>query len=90
MLSRSGDGDTLSLTQTSCFYVLCREEKYFSIRAFSAAQRRAAYERLGGPVCREHAGMEADQIAPWARSDKTEPANCQTLCREDNRRKGAI
>jgi len=76
-------------------YVLTRDEKYLAIRTFSEAQRRGAYERQGGicPRCGQHfeiGGMEADHITPWSRGGKTNAGNCQMLCREDNRRKGAI
>jgi hypothetical protein len=76
-------------------YVLTRDEKHLAIRAFTPAQRREAYERQGGicPVCGKHYeidGMEADHITPWSQGGKTNAANCQMLCREDNRRKGAI
>jgi hypothetical protein len=76
-------------------YVLTRDEKYLAIRAFTPAQRREAYERQGGicPRCGRHFeidGMEADHITPWSQGGKTNAANCQMLCRDDNRRKGAI
>lgn len=76
-------------------YVLTREEKHLAIRAFTEAQKREAYERQAGicPVCRSHFEineMEADHITPWSEGGKTNAANCQMLCREDNRRKGAI
>jgi hypothetical protein len=76
-------------------YVLTHEEKYLAIRAFTPAQRREAYERQGGicPMCSNHfeiEGMEADHSTPWSKGGKTNAANCQMLCLEDNRRKGAI
>ena len=76
-------------------YVLTRDEKYLSIRQFTEAQRRAAYERQGGicPKCGKHyeiAEMEADHITPWSKGGKTSAENCQMLCLDDNRRKGAI
>jgi hypothetical protein len=76
-------------------YVLTRDEKYLSIRAFSEGQRRSAYERQGGicPRCGDQfeiGGMEADHITPWSQGGKTSADNCQMLCLEDNRRKGAI
>jgi hypothetical protein len=76
-------------------YVLTRDEKYLAIRNFTEAQKREAYERQGGicPICRKHweiGEMEADHITPWSQGGKTNAANCQMLCREDNRRKGAI
>lgn len=76
-------------------YVLTRDEKYLSIRQFSEAHRREAYERQGGicPKCGKHfefGKMEADHITPWSKRGKTNGANCQMLCLEDNRRKGAV
>jgi hypothetical protein len=76
-------------------YVLTRDEKYLSIRQFTEAQRREAYERQVGicPKCGKHfeiGEMEADHITPWSKGGKTNAANCQLLCLEDNRRKGAI
>ncbi|MGH7722091.1 MAG: HNH endonuclease family protein [Candidatus Dormibacteria bacterium] len=76
-------------------YVLSRDEKYLAIRAFTEAQRREAYERQEGlcPKCGRHFEideMEADHITPWSTGGKTNAANCQMLCLEDNRRKGAV
>jgi len=31
--------------------------------------------------------MEADHVKPWREGGKTIPANCQMLCKDDNRRK---
>ncbi len=74
-------------------YVLTRKEKYLSIRAFSDAQRQAAYERQHGicPICGGHfelAEMDADHIKPWSEGGHTLMENCQMLCKECNRRKG--
>lgn len=76
-------------------YVLTRDEKYLSLRQFSEQMRRAAYERQAGicPKCGKHFEihkMEADHTTPWSRGGKTNADNCQMLCLEDNRRKGAI
>jgi len=76
-------------------YVLTRDEKHLAIRAFTPAMRRAAYERQGGicPKCNKHfeiEGMEADHITPWSKGGRTNADNCQMLCLDDNRRKGAI
>jgi hypothetical protein len=74
-------------------YVLDGRERHLNIRQFSPNQRREAYERQGG-VCAECGEtfdldlMEADHITPWHEGGRTEAANCQMLCREDNRRKG--
>ena len=76
-------------------YLLTRDEKYLSIRPFSPAHRRRAYERQAGicPRCGKHfeiGEMEADHITPWSKGGNTDADNCQMLCLEDNRRKGAV
>jgi hypothetical protein len=78
-------------------FVLTRDEKHLAIRAFSDAMRRAAFERQGGicPQCPtdkhyELDEMEADHITPWSKGGRTSAENCQMLCLEHNRRKGAI
>lgn len=76
-------------------YVLTRQEKYLSIRAFTDKMKREAYERQNGicPACGKHfdiSEMEADHITPWVEGGKTLAENCQMLCRDDNRRKGKI
>ena len=73
-------------------YVLNRKEKHLNIRSFTPNQKREAYERQKGMcvVCKEKfdiGEMEADHITPWHEGGKTDPVNCQMLCREDNRRK---
>ena len=73
-------------------YILTRKEKYLSIRAFTDAQKLAAYERQGGICCdcKQHfelSQMEADHITPWHLGGRTIPENCKMLCRECNRRK---
>lgn len=74
-------------------YVLTREEKYLSIRAFTDNMKREAYERQAGicVACGKHFElheMEADHITPWVEGGATTAANCQLLCRDDNRHKG--
>ena len=73
-------------------YILTRKEKYLSIRAFTPAQKLAAYERQMGfcADCGQHfdlSQMEADHITPWHLGGKTVAENCQMLCRDCNRRK---
>ncbi len=73
-------------------YVLTRNEKYLSIRAFTDKQKREAYERQKGICvkCKKHfeiGEMEADHITPWHEGGKTNSENCQMLCKDDNRRK---
>jgi Protein of unknown function DUF262/HNH endonuclease len=71
-------------------YVLTRNEKYLSIRAFTDKQKRESYERQKGicPKCGvefELNEMEADHITPWHEGGKTITENCQMLCKHDNR-----
>ena len=73
-------------------YVLSKNEKYLSLRAFTPSQKRSAYERQNGvcPVCGKHFAieeMEADHITPWHEGGKTIPENCQMLCKDCNRHK---
>lgn len=73
-------------------YVLTRDERCLSIRAFTDKQKREAYERQRGfcPKCSkkyELSDMEADHITPWHEGGKTIPENCQMLCKLDNRLK---
>ncbi|MCX6740154.1 MAG: DUF262 domain-containing protein [Candidatus Parcubacteria bacterium] len=78
-------------------YVLTRQEKYLSIRAFTDKMKREAYERQKG-ICPHCKGenkkkkwgieeMEADHIKPWHEGGKTISANCQMLCKLCNRTK---
>uniref|UniRef100_UPI0039A73857 HNH endonuclease family protein n=1 Tax=Ornithobacterium rhinotracheale TaxID=28251 RepID=UPI0039A73857 len=74
------------------YYVLTGKEKHLNIRAFTPQMKREAYERQEGicPMCEQHfeiEEMEADHITPWHEGGKTNPQNCQMLCKEDNRRK---
>lgn len=74
-------------------YVLTGEERWLSIRAFSPSDKRSAYEKQHGVCtqCGQHFSieeMEADHIIPWSKGGKTEPGNCQMLCRKCNREKG--
>jgi len=73
-------------------YLLTRDEKHLSIRAFTPAMKREAYERQDGvcPACREEfaiGNMEGDHIDPWSEGERTVAGNCQMLCRPCNRRK---
>ena len=73
-------------------YILTRDEKYLSIRAFSENMKQKAYELQKGkcPKCEEQfdiSEMEADHITPWHEGGKTIEENCQLLCKTDNRKK---
>ena len=73
-------------------YVLTRQEKHLSIRAFNDKMKREAYERQKG-ICAKSGkhflieAMEADHITPWHEGGKTIAENCQMLSKEENRRK---
>ena len=74
-------------------YLLTGDEHHLDIRAFTLAQKRSAFERQQGkcPMCEKQFDideMEGDHITPWREGGKTEPENCQMLCKECNRRKG--
>ena len=73
-------------------YLLDKEEKHLSIRAFTDNMKREAYERQQGicPNCKKHFEideMEGDHIDPWHSGGKTNAENCQMLCKPCNRRK---
>src|SRR4030043_174620 len=73
-------------------YVLDGDERHLNIRAFSDNMKREAEERQKGVCvkCRKKFQldeMEADHIKPWHEGGKTNAANCQMLCKDDNRRK---
>lgn len=75
-------------------YMLGGDERCLNIRKFSPAMAKAAYTRQQGicPICGKHfelSEMEADHITPWSQKGPTSAENCQMLCRECNRRKGA-
>ena len=73
-------------------YVLDGDERHLNIRSFSDSMKREAYERQGG-ICVKCGQrfqldeMEGDHVKPWREGGKTNEANCQMLCKEDNRRK---
>jgi hypothetical protein len=71
-------------------YILTRNEKYLSIRAFTENMKQKVYEKQKGNCvkCKEHfelSEMEADHINPWHKGGKTIEDNCQLLCKKDNR-----
>lgn len=73
-------------------YILTKDEKYLSIRAFTDNMKQKVYEKQDGNCvkCNEHfelSEMEADHITPWNQGGKTIEENCQLLCKNDNRRK---
>ena len=78
-------------------YVLTRQERHLSIRAFNDKMKRESYERQKGICVARNAlcknahfdinEMEADHITPWHEGGKTTAENCQMLCKQDNRTK---
>jgi hypothetical protein len=73
-------------------YVLDGNERHLNIRAFSDNMKREAYERQKGVCVKcktkfQLGEMEGDHIKPWHEGGKTNAANCQMLCKDDNRRK---
>lgn len=76
-------------------YVLTRNEKDLSIRAFNATLKREVYERQGGKCvhCKNTDNedkkwtideMQADHIVAWVNGGKTISDNCQMLCNRHN------
>jgi hypothetical protein len=73
-------------------YLLNSDERWLNLRAFADKEKREAYERQKGKCvkCGKHfdiSEMEADHVKPWHKGGKTVAANCQMLCKDDNRRK---
>jgi len=73
-------------------YILTREERHLSIRAFTATMKQKVYERQNGICVKcelefDLSEMEADHITPWHDGGKTTEDNCQLLCKNCNRRK---
>ena len=73
-------------------YILTRDERYLSIRAFSDSVRQKVFEKQNGVcvICKKTFNIserEADHITPWREGGKTIEENCQMLCKDDNRRK---
>lgn len=73
-------------------YILTKDERHLSIRAFTDTMKQKVYERQKGKciVCKKEfdiSAMEADHITPWHEGGKTTEENCQMLCKDDNRRK---
>jgi hypothetical protein len=76
-------------------YLLNGDERNLNIRTFDKKQKREAFERQKG-ICVRCKGkfsieeMHSDHIKPWSKGGKTDAANCQLLCEDDNRRKSNI
>lgn len=75
-------------------YVLTGEEKYLDLRSFPDDIKYALWEEQGHKckLCHKEFDfeqMEGDHIIPWRDGGRTVRENCQMLCRECNRKKGA-
>lgn len=75
-------------------YVLTGDEHYLDLRAFPEDIKLAVWEKQNHvcPLCGkefDYEFMEGDHITPWRDGGRTVEENCQMLCRECNRRKGA-
>ena len=75
-------------------YVLTGDEHYLDLRAFPEDIKLAVWEQQGHrcATCGKEFDfefMEGDHITPWRDHGRTVIENCQMLCRECNRRKGA-
>ena len=75
-------------------YVLTGDEHYLDLRAFPEDVKLAVWEQQGHrcKLCGnefDYEFMEGDHITPWREGGRTVIENCQMLCRECNRRKGA-
>lgn len=75
-------------------FVLTGDERYLDLRAFPEDIKLATWEKQNHicPLCGrefDYEFMEGDHITPWREGGRTVTENCQMLCRECNRRKGA-
>ena len=75
-------------------YVLTGDERYLDLRAFPEDIKLAVWEKQAHicPLCGrefDYELMEGDHITPWRDGGRTVIENCQMLCIECNRRKGA-
>lgn len=75
-------------------YVLTGDERLLDLRSFPEDIKLTVYERQNHrcAICGrefDYEFMEGDHITPWKEGGRTIIENCQMLCRECNRRKGA-
>lgn len=86
--------DDVTSKKGAYLYLIDGKEKHLSIRAFTPAMKRSAYEKQKG-ICKkcgktfEISEMEADHITPWSQGGKTNVENCQMLCKNCNRTKSS-
>ncbi len=74
-------------------YLLTRDVRKLSIRAFDKRTMQAAYGRQNHrcAICKKECAFEemhGDHIVPWSKGGKTIPENCQMLCVTCNLAKG--
>lgn len=75
-------------------YVLTGDERHLDLRAFPEDIKMEVWEKQGHicPLCGKEFDfefMEGDHIKPWREGGRTVIENCQMLCRDCNRKKGA-
>ncbi len=75
-------------------YVLTRDEHCLDLRAFPEDIKLSVWEKQSHrcAICGrefDFEELEGDHITPWRDGGRTVEENCQMLCRECNRRKGA-
>ena len=75
-------------------YVLTGDERHLDLRAFPDDIKMEVWEKQGHicPLCNNEFDfefMEGDHIKPWREGGRTVIENCQMLCRDCNRKKGA-
>jgi len=75
-------------------YVLTGDEHYLDLRSFPEDMKLAVWEKQKHicPHCKRELDfvfMEGDHITPWRDGGRTVIENCQMLCVDCNRRKGA-
>ena len=75
-------------------YVLTGDERHLDLRAFPEDIKLAVWEKQKHicPLCNKEFDfefMEGDHIKPWREGGRTVIENCQMLCRDCNRHKGA-
>ena len=75
-------------------YILTGDEHYLDLRVFPDDIKMVVWEKQSHicPLCKREFDfefMEGDHITPWRDGGRTVIDNCQMLCKECNRRKGA-
>jgi hypothetical protein len=75
-------------------FVLTRQERHLSIRAFTPNMKREAYTKQDGvcPKCNKSfamENMEGDHIKLWSEGGRTIVDNCQMLCIDCHREKSS-